>query len=103
MLTDLKDNAIGTEDLVPTPSPQVVEKPQCVHPHQESGLVPVTSSTNTGFYDDSDSGSQGVLPTEEELHTLRRVADKIPWHVYTLAFVELCERFSYYGATVVCK
>jgi len=42
-------------------------------------------------------------PTEEELHTLRRVADHIPWRVYTLAFVELCERFSYYGTTVVCK
>ncbi len=42
-------------------------------------------------------------PTEEELHTLRRVADKIDWNVYTLAFVELCERFSYYGTTVVCE
>lgn len=45
----------------------------------------------------------GPLPTEEELRTLRRVADKIPWKVYAIAFVELCERFSYYGTTVVCK
>lgn len=43
------------------------------------------------------------VPTDEELHTLRRVADKIPWKVYTIAFVELCERFSYYGTTIVCK
>lgn len=42
------------------------------------------------------------FPTEEEFHTLRRVSDKIPWAVYTIAFVELCERFSYYGTTVVC-
>ncbi len=42
-------------------------------------------------------------PTEEELHTLRRVSDRIDWSVFTLAFVELCERFSYYGATVVCE
>jgi len=45
--------------------------------------------------------SDGEYPTEEELHHLRRVADKIPWRVYTIAFVELVERFSYYGTTVV--
>lgn len=36
-------------------------------------------------------------PTEEELHgpgALRRVSAPIPWPVYTVAFVELCERFS---------
>lgn len=41
-------------------------------------------------------------PTEEEIKTLPRVADNIPWRVYTVAFVELCERFSYYGTTIVC-
>lgn len=40
-------------------------------------------------------------PTEDELHTLRRVSGKIPWTAYTIAFCELCERFSYYGTTVV--
>ena len=43
------------------------------------------------------------FPTEEELATLRRTAGKIPWKVYTIAFVELCERFSWYGTTVVCE
>lgn len=45
-------------------------------------------------------------PTEEELHgpnKLRRVGARIPLSVYTVAFVELCERFSYYGTQVVCK
>ena len=42
-------------------------------------------------------------PTAEELLTLRKVPDHIPWGAYTVAFVELCERFSYYGTTVVCK
>lgn len=45
-------------------------------------------------------------PTEDELHgphKLRRVAAPIPLSVYTVAFVELCERFSYYGTQVVCK
>jgi POT family proton-dependent oligopeptide transporter len=40
-------------------------------------------------------------PTDEELKTLPRVADKIPWRVYTVAFVELCERFSYYGTQIL--
>lgn len=46
------------------------------------------------------------IPTEADLHgptALRRVAAPIPWSVYTVAFVELCERFSYYGTQVVCK
>lgn len=41
--------------------------------------------------------------TEEDLRTLRRVSGKIPWPAFTVAFVELCERFSYYGTTVVCE
>ncbi|KAJ5609856.1 oligopeptide transporter [Penicillium herquei] len=42
-----------------------------------------------------------VYPTEEELMTLRRVADSLPWAAYNVAFVELCERFSYYGTSAV--
>lgn len=42
-------------------------------------------------------------PTEEELATLRRVSGQIPWTAFTVAFVELCERFSYYGTTAVCE
>ena len=54
---------------------------------------------------DSDILADGY-PTEEELegpNHLRRVSAPIPWAVYTVAFVELCERFSYYGTQVVCK
>ena len=42
-------------------------------------------------------------PTAEEVDTLRRVAGNIPWSSFTIAFVELCERFAYYGTTVVCE
>ncbi|KAK4152906.1 POT family-domain-containing protein [Chaetomidium leptoderma] len=45
--------------------------------------------------------ADGGDPTEEELRILRRVPDKIPWNIYTIAFIELCERFSYYGTTAV--
>ncbi|KAL0959073.1 hypothetical protein HGRIS_014372 [Hohenbuehelia grisea] len=41
------------------------------------------------------------FPTEEEKATLRRVPDVIPWNAYLIALVELAERFSFYGSTVV--
>ncbi|KZM22329.1 uncharacterized protein EKO05_0010317 [Ascochyta rabiei] len=41
------------------------------------------------------------IPTEEELETLPRVGAAIPWKIYTIAFVELVERMSYYGCVQV--
>lgn len=52
---------------------------------------------------DTDNAIDKTSPTDEELVNLRRVSGKIPWAAYTVAFVELCERFSYYGTTAVCK
>jgi proton-dependent oligopeptide transporter, POT family len=43
------------------------------------------------------------FPTEEDLQTLRRVADHIPLKIFTIAFIELCERFSYYGTIIVVR
>ncbi|OJD12921.1 hypothetical protein AJ78_06548 [Emergomyces pasteurianus Ep9510] len=40
-------------------------------------------------------------PTLEEMQSLRRIPGKIPWISFSIAFVELCERFSYYGTIVV--
>ncbi|KAF8635262.1 hypothetical protein AX15_000485 [Amanita polypyramis BW_CC] len=40
-------------------------------------------------------------PTEEERATLRRVPDTLPWAAYLIAVVELAERFSFYGSSVV--
>ncbi|KAL4782031.1 POT family-domain-containing protein [Aspergillus varians] len=40
-------------------------------------------------------------PTEEEMNILPRVSGKVRWTAYTIAFVELCERFSYFGTTTV--
>lgn len=36
-------------------------------------------------------------PTEEELGTLRKVPDNLPWSAFLVAVIELCERFTYYG------
>lgn len=41
------------------------------------------------------------LPSEEDKLVLRRVSDKIPWSTYLIAYVELAERFSYYGCVNV--
>ena len=52
-----------------------------------------------------DTDNEGY-PSDGELHgesALRRISAPIPLAVYTVAFVELCERFSYYGTQVVCK
>ncbi|TVY80528.1 putative peptide transporter ptr2 [Lachnellula suecica] len=57
----------------------------------------VESSGDTSAAQDGDF----IHPTDEERNTLRRVSGKIPWAAYTIAFVELCERFSYYGTTAV--
>lgn len=65
---------------------------QVSHPSDEK-----PSNENSMHVSDTD------FPTEEELATLRRVSGKIPWITFTVAFVELCERFSYYGTTAVCK
>lgn len=46
-----------------------------------------------------DDGFGGELPTEEEKKTLRRVGDKVPKAAFLVAIVELCERFTYYGAS----
>lgn len=42
-----------------------------------------------------------VFPTEEERATLRRVSDAIPWNAYLIALIEMAERFSFYGCSVV--
>ncbi|EJD07177.1 PTR2-domain-containing protein [Fomitiporia mediterranea MF3/22] len=41
------------------------------------------------------------IPTEEDMLQLRRIPDRLPFRTYLIAYVELAERFSYYGATVV--
>ncbi|KAK4699189.1 proton-dependent oligopeptide transporter, POT family, partial [Phenoliferia sp. Uapishka_3] len=42
-----------------------------------------------------------IYPTDEQKATLRRIPDKFPLKAYAVAFVELAERFSYYGTTIV--
>jgi hypothetical protein len=65
---------------------------------------PVVEELAVGSETEALRGPNGEeYPTREELQTLRRVKGKINWLIYTVAFCELCERFAYYGTTIVCK
>lgn len=61
--------------------------------------APVTQISGEG----EDEPLDKVYPSEEDLRTLRRVSGHLHWTIFTVAFVELCERFSYYGTTAVCE
>lgn len=74
-----------------------------LHAHDARGSMDTRQKINDPYVtatsdDDEDWPDK---PTEEELHTLRRVSGKIPWTMFTIAFVELCERFSYYGSSIL--
>jgi POT family proton-dependent oligopeptide transporter len=51
---------------------------------------------------DDDAALNKTYPTDEELVQLRRVPGTLHLWAFSVAFVELCERFSYYGTTIVC-
>ena len=70
--------------------------------HPDIEPAPVHSVSSLHDDDDDDDALHKIYPNEEDLRNLRRVAGKIPWTTFTVAFVELCERFSYYGTTAVC-
>ncbi|KAF2660415.1 MFS peptide transporter-like protein Ptr2 [Lophiostoma macrostomum CBS 122681] len=65
------------------------EAPAYLHSEGKAGLQQT-------YLSDADD-----FPTAEELRTLRRVPAHIPLKIYTIAFVEFCERMSYYGTIAV--
>lgn len=59
--------------------------------------IPASSQGDGGLLDDENY----PRPTEEEMHTLRRVSGHINWAAYSVAICELGERFSYYGSSIL--
>ncbi|XRM41254.1 hypothetical protein ABZX51_004533 [Aspergillus tubingensis] len=96
---------VGADDLVyvaqahaPQQEIQAVEEKKESHlpiNEKETAVVSAVPSIRDVHNDGRE------YPTEEEERTLRRVSDTVSWTAYTVAFVELCERFSYYGTTAV--
>lgn len=66
---------------------------------QDLTIEPAPAAQNPA----EDEALDKVYPSEEDLRTLRRISGHLHWTIFTVAFVELCERFSYYGTTAVCK
>ena len=48
---------------------------------------------------EDDEPLDGAYPTEEEKRTLLHVGEPLPKSAFLVAIVELCERFTYYGAS----
>ncbi|KAK1992460.1 POT family protein [Colletotrichum falcatum] len=73
----------------------------------QPGTGPKETSYDMKFCEDTSLDEKNGIqprpdaPTQEELQTLRRVSDHIPFKLFTIAFIELCERFSYYGSVIV--
>ncbi|EXJ95412.1 POT family proton-dependent oligopeptide transporter [Capronia coronata CBS 617.96] len=70
--------------------PQEYDKEGALHPSDSE----ISSDLLVG-----PNGEQ--YPSEEEWKTLRRTQGHVPWIIYTIGLVELCERFAYYGTIVV--
>src|SRR4051794_12598845 len=48
-------------------------------------------------FDGSYETPEGEEPTEHEKSSLRHVGESLPFAVFLVAIIELCERFTYYG------
>ncbi|KAH7359319.1 peptide transporter PTR2-A [Plectosphaerella cucumerina] len=68
--------------------------------YAEKGSFDATAAADPKYDSDSEEDYEDK-PTPEDLQTLRRVSAGIQWSIYTIAFAELCERFSYYGSAVL--
>jgi sulfur transfer complex TusBCD TusB component (DsrH family) len=67
----------------------------------KDGSIAIASNSDT---EETLRGPNGeVYPSKKDLETLRRVKGHISPIIYTIAFIELCERFAYYGTTAVCR
>ncbi|KAL8725644.1 MAG: hypothetical protein Q9166_007221 [cf. Caloplaca sp. 2 TL-2023] len=89
-----KSNAPQLQDVPAAPGP-INEK------NEKNLFIPDDSSQSQSRNESITEVHGKEYPTAEEVATLRRVCGTVPWSAYTIAFVELCERFSYYGTTIV--
>ncbi|KFY01867.1 hypothetical protein V490_00738 [Pseudogymnoascus sp. VKM F-3557] len=112
MPADVTDNSVGVahDPSVVIPADEKHELDPKAHAVAPPAVVTGKAvQSNPGyFYDQGEADEDGHIgqqgdewPTEDDLATLRRVPDKISLAAYTVAFIELCERFSYYGTQVL--
>lgn len=99
MSTDAKVD--GAAEAAPGNGPPLISSSKA---SDEKGTgVLATNHADEDFAAEALRGPNGEeYPTARELETLRRVKGPIGWLIYTIAFIELCERFAYYGTNAVC-
>ena len=68
--------------------------------NEKSDLHADSSTPSVHRHEDEEHDDfDGLKPTEEEKATLRRIGEPVPKSAFLVAVVELCERFTYYGAS----
>ena len=68
--------------------------------HGSHGGTSTPSDKGIGLVDGEEhDGYSEERPTEEEKKTLRHIGEPLPKAAFLVAIVELCERFTYYGAS----
>ncbi|KAF8872958.1 peptide transporter PTR2A [Infundibulicybe gibba] len=96
--------AVQHDDVVPVAAGDaapVAANNEILHDIKRSSIDKV-STEDQSIEHELDGIHDGLeFPTEHERQTLRRVSDSIPWNAYLIAVVELAERFSFYGCSVV--
>lgn len=90
---NIPDLAMSHEPKVATPMFEAGEK---------EAFARASTSDSLAAPVEFEADLEGEEPTDEELATLPRISGNIPWLAFTIAFVELCERFGYYGCQVLC-
>ncbi|THH07770.1 hypothetical protein EW146_g9207 [Bondarzewia mesenterica] len=68
---------------------------------RHGAIIDEKKALSTTDSHDLDVDNGYIYPTDEEMKSLRHVSDTINWNTYLIAFVELAERFSFYGSTIV--
>jgi POT family proton-dependent oligopeptide transporter len=92
--TDLAGASLNARTEVAKAGDEKSEKqPVADRTHSSPQVSEIIPSHEDNDYLDSE------LPTEEEKRTLRRIGDPLPKAAFLVAIVELCERFTYYGAS----
>jgi POT family proton-dependent oligopeptide transporter len=99
MAANAGSNAV---DMASSHEPKAMPMYEIEEKHALAGAQSDPSINNQHAIAEFEADLEGEEPTEDELKTLRRVSGKIPWTAFTIAFVELCERFGYYGCQVLC-
>ncbi|KAL6709956.1 hypothetical protein ACN47E_000741 [Coniothyrium glycines] len=97
-LEDSAIQAVGLDPALIDASGDPQRKNPAAH---DTTAPPYLHSEGKDTIQDSYLADSDDFPTEDELKTLRRVPAKIPFKIYTIAFVELVERLSYYGTIAV--